>query len=614
MQKLWMPFWLCVLGVPAAAQDFQVAADLGNEPSAISRGVPALAKSVIARLEAASSPDLEQLFRAQLAAGLHAAALHSLSKLRAPLSLDPSPVIRTRYLQYLLYAKAWLESHGNKDAFDEAYRSEFEKLLSPLDDAGAAEVMSALSLDNLSAAALALQQDLDRLKGKTTVAPADAAQLIRDYTDVEVYRAFGPATLSLIEADDAHRYAIAKNLRVAAGDRGTICVLVVRPRGPKRLAALLEFTIYNDSPSLVRDARRAAANGYAGVVGLTRGKGCSADEIVPYEHDGADAAALIDWIAAQDWSDGRVGMYGGSYGGFTTWAATKYRPKALKAIMVGAPNAPGIDSPMEGNVFWNFIYPWPLYAAGNKTLDNATYGDSARWERLNRDWYLSGRAYRDLDKIDGIANPIFDRWLTHPSYDDYWQRLIPYQREFADIDIPVLETAGYYFGGPGAAVYFLSQHYQYRPQAEHYLLIGPFDHFRAQWGISAADGERVEIAGYTLDPAALIDLVALRFRWFDYVLKHAPKPAILADRINYEVTGANRWRHAPSISGMARGVSRYYLTALRTGPAYQLSTSRPLDGAMPLTSILPTGATPWWNGRAAGLRTEVSMRRMAWFS
>ena len=52
----------------------------------------------------------------------------------------------------------------------------------------------------------------------------------------------------------------------------------------------------------------------------------------PFEHDGADAAAVIDWIARQPWSDGRVGMYGGSYNSFAQWAATKHRPPALKAI------------------------------------------------------------------------------------------------------------------------------------------------------------------------------------------------------------------------------------------------------------------------------------------
>jgi len=72
-------------------------------------------------------------------------------------------------------------------------------------------------------------------------------------------------------------------------------------------------------------------------------------------------------------------------------------PKAPKAIIVSAAAAPGFAVPMDGTVFWNFIYPWPLYATDNKELDKAVYGDSARWTRLNQQWYSSGRAYRDLD-------------------------------------------------------------------------------------------------------------------------------------------------------------------------------------------------------------------------
>jgi hypothetical protein len=135
----------------------------------------------------------------------------------------------------------------------------------------------------------------------------------------------------------------------------------------------------------------------------------SPDKPVPYEHDGADAASLIDWITAQPWSDGRVGMYEGSYNGFTQWATAKYMPRGLKAMMTGAPAAPGIDVPMEGNVFWNFLYPWTFYTANGKSADDATYNDRKRWEKLDRDWYVSGRPYRDLDKIDGTPNPIFDR-------------------------------------------------------------------------------------------------------------------------------------------------------------------------------------------------------------
>ena len=70
---------------------------------------------------------------------------------------------------------------------------------------------------------------------------------------------------------------------------------------------------------------------------------------------------LIDWISKQAWSDGQVGMYGGSYEGFTQWAAAKHMPKALKALMPSVTVAPGIDVPMEGNVFQTFVYYWPFY-------------------------------------------------------------------------------------------------------------------------------------------------------------------------------------------------------------------------------------------------------------
>jgi putative CocE/NonD family hydrolase len=241
--------------------------------------------------------------------------------------------------------------------------------------------------------------------------------------------------------------------------------------------------------------------------------------------------------------------------------------------------------PKEGNVFWNFVYPWPFYTITNKTLDNKTYNDRARWVKLDHDWYAGGRPYRDLEKIDGTPNPIFDRWISHPAYDAYWQALIPYKEEFARISIPVLQTAGYYFGGPGAAVYYLTEHIQYRPDAQHYLIIGPYDHLIAQRGTADAEGNVESIGGYQLDSAAKIDLTELRYRWFDYTLKGGAKPAILGDKINYEVTGANVWKHAPSLAAMATDSARYFLSADlddSADHAYRLSTAATV-GVIPVS-------------------------------
>ena len=142
---------------------------------------------------------------------------------------------------------------------------------------------------------------------------------------------------------------------------------------------------------------------------------------------------------------------------------------------------------------------------------------------LNREWYTSGRPYRALSEIDGTPNPIFTDWLAHPDRDGYWRAMLPQGNEYANIKIPVLQTAGYFFGGPGAATYYFLQHTKYNPGAEHYLLIGPYDHFQAQHGVVTALGDTTTyFARYEIDPVARIDILAdLRYQWFDYVLRGA---------------------------------------------------------------------------------------------
>jgi len=72
------------------------------------------------------------------------------------------------------------------------------------------------------------------------------------------------------------------------------------------------------------------------------------------------------------------------------------------------------------------------------------------------------------------------QWLQHPSYDKYWQDMVPYQREFAKINISILTITGYFDDGQQSALRFLKEHYKYDHNAEHYLLIGPYDHFGSQ--------------------------------------------------------------------------------------------------------------------------------------
>lgn len=565
-----------------AAQPFEFPA-AAEDPAALSRSMSKLAAEVIAVYhDDARRTDLDNRFRLQIVAGQYAEANETLASLRAlpvPPENPGSPQAGATNVLYQVFARAKARQSEDR-SFDAAFRRAFREILGPLDDRTAALVMRALGADP-SSIEQTLKEALESQKGKSALPLADALNLIRAYQVEQVFASVAPLAAPLIAEDDLRRYIIDRDVRVKTADGATVCALVVRPRSVSgRLPALLNFTIYADPNTSLDEARRTASNGYAGVEGFTRGKACSPDPPVPYEHDGSDAAAVIDWISRQPWSDGRVGMYGGSYEGFTQWAAAKHLPKALKALMPSVTAAPGIDVPMEGNVFQSFVYYWPFYTTANKTLDNALYNDRARWWRMNREWYVKGRPYRTLDKIDGTPNPFFDRWLDHPGYDSYWQGMIPYRQEFARIDIPVLTTTGFYDDAQIGALYYFIQHHRYNPGAEHYLLIGPYDHIRGQRGTFSRLGNPLNVLrGYETDPVAQIDLGELRYQWFDYVFKGAPKPPVLKDRVNYEVMGANEWKHAPSLAAMSDRRLRFHLSAARAGDAYRLSARRPAAGA-----------------------------------
>jgi putative CocE/NonD family hydrolase len=553
--------------------------------SAIARSMPRLAADVLAATRDDSSDRLvDHRFRLELLTGRYAEAASHLEQSRARrVAHNPRLAARALYVQYEIHARAKEAAARTHRPYAETFADAFRATFSRLDDTTSALVARAM-LVTPSTVANDLRWATPDLAGRTSIGLDEALTLLDVYSAVVAYREFAGLPQALVTEDDRRRYRIEPEVAVRTPDGATVCAIVVRPRsGAAKRPTLLQFTIYADSVVSMREALRAASHGYVGVTGFTRGKACSPDTTVPYVYDGRDAAALIDWIAAQPWSDGRVGMYGGSYSGFTAWAAAKYMPKALRAIMVGAPAAPGIDVPMEGNVFWSFVYPWPFYTTNNRWLDNPTYNDSRRWNGLYREWYRSGRAYRDLEKIDGTPNPGFAAWLAHPALDDYWKSMVPQGAQYAKITIPVLQTAGYFFGGPGGATHYYLEHLQNSPHADHTLVIGPFDHLQAQRGVVTALGDTASyLAGYEIDPVARIDMVEdLRYPWFDFVFRGGPKPAMLKDRVNYQVMGTNTWRSAPTLAAAAPRHERLYLVPAPAAGRHLLRrTAPPRDAAI----------------------------------
>jgi hypothetical protein len=583
---------LLALATGSAAQTLKLGLPSEDQPS-LAQAMPPLAEATIAIYrEPDARKRLDTLFRLQMVARKWADAdrtLEALHRLRAAGGSSPD---RAANVQYQVLARAERIQAAGGASFENAFSRAFHEIVSPLDDATSALVARAFAANQFPVGISLhvpmeenLQSALAKVKGRAEIPLAEAVALLRAYQVESAYRTFDALVPSLVADDDRRRYVIEER-RVPTRDGASVCATIVRPKTSARLPTLLEFTIYADPVLTLSEARRTASNGYVGVEGLTRGKGCSADQPTPYEHDGADGAALVDWISKQPWSDGRVATFGASYTGFTEWAIAKHRPPALKAMMDSVSNAPAIDMPMDGSVFLRFQYAWPFYTTANKTLDPTTYGDQARWSKLFDTWYRTGAAWRALDTIDGTPNPIWDRWLDHPSYDAYWQATVAYGDDFAHVNVPVLTTTGYFEGAGDGALYYLDQHVGHDPKARHYLVVGPYNHATGNRGTVDVFGDPVEeVDGYPIDPAAQIDFGELRYQWFDYVLKGGPRPPILKDRINYEVMGANLWRHAPSVEAMGPTRLRLHLSNRHEGVGYALSTGGHASGRMPTLTV-----------------------------
>ncbi len=471
-----------------------------------------------------------------------------------------------------MYAHARGAEADGRTTFAEAFATSFRDTIHPLADKDAYVVTRWLGAPP-AAYRDALQAAFDQQRAKDSIDQSDAIELIWKYVAMDAFRTFGPLVILLNAEDDSRRYSVDNEVVIRTPDGASVSATVIRPKNTSTpLPTLLEFTIY-DSQTY---AKECAARGYVAVVAYTRGTRQDVNEIVPYVHDGEDARAVINWIAMQPWSDGRVGMYGDEYSGFTPWAAAKELPAALKAIATSASRAPGINFPMQGNIFHTSAYQWSL-----RVTDPKAYGendnDPERWRSLDQKWYRSGRRFRDISRLFGKPNPTFSRWLNHPSYDGYWQRLIPFKKQFAHIDIPVLTMSGYFAANEPGDLYYFTQHHRYNPHADHVLIIGPYDDNLMQRGTSA------NLHGYQVDSVAHIDFRELRFQWFDHVLKGGATPSLLTDSVNYQVMGSNEWRHASSLEAMAGKSLKFYLDA--SAPGHRLVLHKKTNSSFILQSM-----------------------------
>jgi hypothetical protein len=387
--------------------------------------------------------------------------------------------------------------------------------------------------------------------------------------------------------------------RIRARDGTELSANIWRPvaradRGPDQFPAILEMIPYGkDNWRRNADVTRGewfAARGFAlcrlDVRGTGSSGGVALDEYTADETlDGYD---VVEWLAAQPWCDGGVGMWGISYGGFTAIQVAALRPPHLRAIV-------------------------PVMATDDRYLDDVHYrGGCVTVSELSQyavsqvamnamppDASFRGTGWRDewRQRLDATPPWLF-AWMRHQADGPYWRQgsLAPH---YDAIEVPIFNIGGWHDSYVDPAFRM-----QARCQSPSHTLIGNWVH---SWPHSATPGPNLdelhEIArffdrhlngvdnGWDHEPAIV---------WFEH--EYAPPepfPAVLP----------GRWRAAAAYPHPATQVRAWQFADgslvenTEAGAAIDAFRHRPTSGTR---GPLSWGAGDRPNGLARDLRPDES--------
>ncbi len=122
------------------------------------------------------------------------------------------------------------------------------------------------------------------------------------------------------------------HVRVAMRDNVRLDTNVFHPAGSARFPTVLVRTPYGKGADLPAGYQSFINHGYAVVMQDVRGRYASGGVFDVLNQEGPDGYDTLNWIAAQPWSDGKVGMIGGSYVGIAEWRVALLNNPHLKAI------------------------------------------------------------------------------------------------------------------------------------------------------------------------------------------------------------------------------------------------------------------------------------------
>ena len=319
-----------------------------------------------------------------------------------------------------------------------------------------------------------------------------------------------------------------------------LSVDVFQPKADGKFPAILIITPYSNNPGYQTRGSWFAKRGYVVAVADARGRFDSEGEWDPFnpthKTDGYD---LVEWLAAQPWCDGKVGMMGLSYMGWTQWWTATQAPPSLRAIVPEvAPPDQFYNVPYQNGVMTGVLMDWAGNMAGHvgQIMGPGPYGGFAASERRLNDYMQL--PYLKLNELRGALDaPWFEKWIRgNVASDPYW-RGIAYQtpESYAKVAVPSLAVTGWFDADfPGAPMNYLAmKKHGATPEARQpRLVIGPWPHIFNQ---------NRKVGAFDYGAEAVIDWDGYVCRWFDHWLKGAGNRVMNDAPVHVFVMGRNRW-------------------------------------------------------------------------
>jgi uncharacterized protein len=296
--------------------------------------------------------------------------------------------------------------------------------------------------------------------------------------------------------------------------------------------------------------------------------------------EGTDTYDTIDWLLKNVPNhNGRAGMLGVSYDGWTTIMGALEPHPALKAISPQASPADmflGDDFHHNGAFRLSYGFEYAAMMESSKEVEQFAFDRHDTF-----DWYLTlGPLANANAKYLHEKIPTWNDFVLHPDYDEFWKRqtLVP---SIHDVKVPTLSVAGWWdqedFYGP-IRIYDALE--KYDTSRRNYLVVGPWNH----GGWARGKGDRLGPIPFGSDTAEYFR-DEIQAPWFAYFLKDKGK----LDRPEAQTfeAGANAWRRWDSWPPKSAAERQLYF-----GPDRLLSFDRPQAGEQQVDSYVSDPAHP----------------------